>query len=270
MLKLRLFLIFFLFFLNFINLNSLNILFISQNYKNESDFIDDSKRFIEEIINFNPVCQYLEHINFYYIFESKILSKDKDFDNFEISNEKFFGLINRIEIKIDLAILIINSKKTDSKGGTIGENNFPVIVITNNAKKRIILHELSHSLFNLGDEYEGDIKKLPLEIKFKNLSLNNKDNSEWDYIKKLLNENDFSNYEGGLSRKKGIYRPYKDCLMRDIEKDLCPVCFYYAVKILNDLTKENKNFLDLINKNCKIEIKEINLKKVSMTSKDIF
>lgn len=259
-------LFFYFLFFNLISLNSFNILFISQNYQDDSIFIDDCKNFIEEIINFNPICHYSEYMNFYYIIQKENISKNNDFYNFELSNEKFFKLIDKINIKANMAIIVINSKNRESMGGEIGKNNFPVIIITNHAKKRTILHELGHSLFKLGDEYDGEIKVLPSEYvikNFKNLSLT-KENPEWDNIKSLVGERDFSNYEGGLLRKKGVYRAYKNCLMRNIENDLCPVCFYYAVSILNSITDKNKDFRELLNNRC--NIKNFKLEKVFMSS----
>ncbi len=264
------FILIFCFYFITISLNSLNILFVSQNYENEEYFIKDSKKLIVEIINFNPISHYAEYINFYYIFTDKEVCPPNNFNNFDFYNKAFFDLLKSVNEDITLTIILINSNITRSKGGTVGDNDTPVIIITNSEKDRTILHEIGHALFKLGDEYEGEIQKLPSDIEigcYKNLSLTFK-NDEWDKIKMLIGEKTLINYEGGLYRKKGVYRAYKDCLMRNVDKELCPVCLYYAVKILNNLTGENKDFL-YIYKN-KVEKREFTLKKVSISSNNIF
>lgn len=264
--KAKCILIFYLCLIN-ISIYSINILFISQAYKQENNFIKDTKKLINEIVNFNPFYHYVEHINFYYLFTNQEICIYNDFNNFDFYSKVFLNLLSKIDSNIKLVIVLIDSHITKAKGGTIGDRDLPIVIITNSAKRRTILHEICHALFNLGDEYEGDIKKLPSNIeisKFRNLSLFNK-NSEWDMIKILIGEKNLANYEGGLGRKNGVYRAFKDCTMRSIDKDLCPVCLYYAVNTLNQLTGDQKDFLSIYYNN-KFVIKEVSLQQISISS----
>ncbi|HPO49468.1 MAG TPA: M64 family metallopeptidase [Spirochaetota bacterium] len=165
--------------------------------------------------------------------------------------------------KFSQYIVVVNSQSKKAKGGFISD--IPIIVISSNALKRTVLHELSHSLFKLGDEYGGILDFLPSEreiSKFKNLSLV-KYNEEWIRIKEMTNDPKINFYEGGLERNKGVYRSYPECLMRNVKDDLCPVCLYYSNQILSDITGKNIDYKELLKTkkiiNEKIYPKVINL-----------
>ena len=126
-----------------------------------------------------------------------------------------------------------------------------VILASSNSKSGVISHEFCHSIFKLGDEYSGSIPFPPSQkeiSQYKNLSLQ-KYNSDWEYVKKETKNDLIGYYPGGLERSEGVYHTYPNCLMKNLNKRLCPVCVYYAVNILNQITLENLNLLDILKDN---------------------
>lgn len=129
-----------------------------------------------------------------------------------------------------------------SKGGVIiSDDVIQVVFIKEGYHPDELLHELGHALFSLADEYgtefysPGKYKHTPA----KNISYE-KNNIEWDMIARIFNDEKIGFYEGGAGFKNGVYRSYPDCLMKSLDSKFCPVCFFYAINRLNELT--NKDF----------------------------
>lgn len=142
-------------------------------------------------------------------------------------------------VPYDLIYILSNTKKYG--GG--GIYNFYGISAAGDPQfaGKVYVHEFGHMLVGLGDEYVGttgydEFYPKDVEPWEENLTtLVNFDKKEW---KKMLpagtkiptadvesNERVLGVYEGGGYQNKGIYRPWRNCLMRSwgIE-DFCPIC----------------------------------------------
>jgi hypothetical protein len=107
----------------------------------------------------------------------------------------------------------------------------------------IAVHELGHSFANLADEYDDDEeearkRKLPEEGRdldrpnvtmagqfdassFKKLGATVK----WGHFLALPDaEHRKWVFEGAYYRKKGVFRPWQTCCMRDRGEPFCPIC----------------------------------------------
>jgi hypothetical protein len=103
------------------------------------------------------------------------------------------------------------------------------------------LHELGHSLGDLGDEYvdEQSWTKHPLpekgDLPYPNLSLKGfidptnastiRKTAKWGHFLDLPGASKYvSAYQGGYYRYEGVYRPSFTCKMNNLRDHFCPVC----------------------------------------------
>lgn len=138
-------------------------------------------------------------------------------------------------------------KQIRAKAGSFSRENGDMvnfIFVPENYEKGMLLHELSHVLFELGDEYGGEPVRWSStkELRYKNISTK-KYVHQWEEIKEITKDNLVGYYEGGLGVDYGVYHPYPDCLMSNLNSKLCPVCFFYAINALNKLTGKDIDFI---------------------------
>lgn len=212
----------------------LDFIFIPVGFDDISKKDEVIESFIREIKTFNPICNYIDYLNFviYDKEHSKSMVKINN-NNFLLDETLFLDITRNIpHNKYSQFVIVVNSEIKRAKGGVVDDKS--LIIISSSAKKRTILHEIGHSLFKLGDEYSGILTFLPSEreiSKYKNLTLSTY-NEEWERIKELVGDDKIGYYEGGLERSRGVYHSYPECLMKSVESDLCPVCLYYVDMIL--------------------------------------
>jgi hypothetical protein len=231
----------------------INILFVTSGPET-FDKTEVVNSFTAELSKLRPLDAYAEFINFFSTDDDKFNGalKFTSFNTFKLDSKIFLKASESYKI-MDLYILIIKNDVSKGSGGSVGKDKIPVILITSASKKGIITHEFAHSILGLGDEYGGDLGFPPSEKEMtgiKNLIL--KDfNEEWETIKKMTSNNKISYYEGGMGRNKGIFHSYPECLMNKIEFPLCPVCLYYSIIKLNNITGSKIDFTQYIRQDMK-------------------
>lgn len=152
-------------------------------------------------------------------------------------------------------LIIISSYNRDhppfGKSGVVksADKTQRVIFISSNdpaQTEKILIHETLHALFNLRDEYGGDdlieVKDYNIKGAF-NLTLD-KNGTKWTGIREATGDTGIGLYEGGLGANRGVYRGYPDCIMRDLDAKICPICFYYVISELNRLTGTNILYIE--------------------------
>lgn len=141
------------------------------------------------------------------------------------------------ETPTDAVFILVN---TDRYGGG-GFYNFYALGSADNAKTAsVFVHEFGHSFAGLGDEYyyasagQDEFYNLQYEPWEPNITSLKQFDKKW---KDLLPEetpiptpigeegeaDKLGVYEGAGYMRKGLYRPYKHCMMKDL-KAFCPVC----------------------------------------------
>lgn len=114
------------------------------------------------------------------------------------------------------------------------------------------LHEVGHSWFGLGDEYEGEGSWSFGEPDSPNLTIETRrDEIKWRHLipdhvpiptpeSKAVAIDDAGLYEGGGRRERGVYRGCRDCRMRSWTGSFCVVCLDAIARKLTDLREESK------------------------------
>lgn len=117
---------------------------------------------------------------------------------------------------------------------------------------KIYVHEFGHVLLGLGDEYEGDVSYndlYPTDVEpwEENLTtLVEFSPKKWKHMLETSTpvptphtdryKNTLGVYEGGGYARKGIYRPFPNCLMRAFNTEqFCPVCQQAIIKYIHFL-----------------------------------
>lgn len=225
---------------------NIHIQFVPINFSNENEITSSISKMKNILNNFYPLSLYKEYI----VYSQK---NNKDDTICEITSYDTIALnithfINFCKGQYNtIYIIIIKSKLNKGKGGSVSKYKIPVVIVTSDCNKGIIMHEFSHAVFGLGDEYSGDLPFPPSKKEcsyFPNLSLD-KDNEEWNEIKEKIHDNLIGYYIGGLDRNFGVYHSYPKCLMQDAKSPLCPICIYYAIKALNKITGLNRDFFKI-------------------------
>lgn len=252
--------------------NSLDILFIPDGYsKNDKDLmISDMKVFADHILNCHPFNDHKEKINIRaiegYSEESGITDPNANVYKNSLLNcsfntidlDRYLMCLNLFKMHdiaddapYDLIVLICNTEKYG--GG--GIYNFYCTVNNKGVKSDyVIVHELGHLLAGLGDEYfssdvsvrdyypegiepvEPNLTTLvAFEKKWKNMievetPIPTPDTKQYNKVLGV--------YEGGGYVAKGVYRPWKDCTMKEaIYNNFCPVCNKIITEMLEYYSK---------------------------------
>ena len=148
----------------------------------------------------------------------------------------------RLAPAADIVLVMINDPRYGGSGGVIWEKT-PAPCFTNAQRSlQIAVHELGHSLANLGDEYtdpkEAERRPLPdgtQDLPYPNLTrakhvdLSSKRTLEatvkWKHLLDLPGaEGRIGAFEGGYYRDSGVFRPEEKCKMRASGDPFCAVC----------------------------------------------
>jgi hypothetical protein len=133
----------------------------------------------------------------------------------------------------NFAIVIVNDEKYGGSGGPV------VACSANDSSFEVMAHEVGHSLARLADEYSYEGNQPPCseeqDCSEANVTLrSSRDQIKWrDWIEgpTPIPTPDDASYEGvvGLFEgarytPMGVYRPQRNCKMRDLGAEYCPVC----------------------------------------------
>jgi len=192
---------------------------------------------------FNTVNDYIDNF-----FSNNLISKYRDLFA-SLTDENSIVIFNRgygTGIDINSLDIIINSYNNPDliiffpaavdcvRGFSFIRGTTGVIVCPIDSGVGVLLHEIGHVLFGLGDEYGGNhnIRYTSNEVgKYTNLSLSTFVEA-WEQIKSETNDPLIGYYEGGLGTDTGVFRAYPDCIMRSSTGVFCPICEHIIINIL--------------------------------------
>jgi hypothetical protein len=252
-------------------------------------FVSDANKFVNFFKNFSPFNEFWEKTNVYIV---KVASTDSGADlptgcqqgsppvNVNTYfNASFCGAIDNNNQNIRLlvvdqptakkvwnnwtpqahiALVIVNSTMYGGSGG-----NVPVFS-TSALSALIGIHELGHSFFKLGDEYETPYvdfnpdsfpnltsKTVLSQIKWKDLiapstpvPTSRNQCPGGNPVSHPVPEGTVGLFEGGLYKTCNVFRPEKNCLMRDFgKKRFCAVCSRTIRKKLAELLQVEEPFV---------------------------
>lgn len=129
-------------------------------------------------------------------------------------------------LRADMVILLVNTEEYGGAGGSFATVSRTVLAT------EILAHELGHSLFNLGDEYAGGgVSCDPASIFGANLA-SSIDRLPWQDLLTTTQlptpttspDGTVGAFEGGGYCTTGVFRPEKNCLMRQLGLPMCRVC----------------------------------------------
>ncbi len=126
----------------------------------------------------------------------------------------------------DELVVVVNSTKYGGSGGSIS------VISVNGAAPEVLLHEIGHTFAGLADEYDYGGSAPPTSTTEPNSDLNYNPPKweEWILPTTPLptpvqgNDTLVGAFEGGAYYPTGSYRPWVDCLMRSLGRELDPVC----------------------------------------------
>lgn len=133
----------------------------------------------------------------------------------------------------NFAIVIVNDTKYGGSGGGICASS------SNEQSFEVLSHEIGHSLAHLADEYDYEGNQPPCspqnDCNEANATVRtNRDQIKWrDWIEDATplptpNTDQYGGvvglFEGARYTPKGVYRPQRDCKMRNLGANFCPVC----------------------------------------------
>ncbi len=157
---------------------------------------------------------------------------------------------------VDIAFIMVNVEKYGGSGSVLYARELggrslpaPTFAAQDTTSFLIAIHELGHSFADLADEYEdsavaarfpvppsGDVNApnatLPGQFDpatFESL----KRTVKWKHLLELPGAAKFKwVYEGAYYRAKGVFRPWKRCMMLSLGDPLCPVCAEEMAKVI--------------------------------------
>lgn len=247
----------------------LDILFLPDGYsQNEKKLLKaDMKKFADYIINCAPYSEYKKNVNIRaiegYSEESGITDPNANIYKKTLLNSSYNVIdVDRYlmclnvwkmhdiaeDAPYDLIVIVANSPKYG--GGGI-YNFYATVNSIGQYSDYVIVHELGHLFGGLADEYYNsevsvrDFYPETIEPAEPNLTTMIDFSSKW---KEMLPEGtpvptpDTKEYdgklgvfEGGGYVAEGVFRPWRDCTMKDIKYDnFCPVCH----KVLTEKIKK--------------------------------
>lgn len=169
--------------------------------------------------------------------------------------QKLVDLVRRTG-PADIVFVMVNTEKYGGAGAELFRYRVrgrplptPVFSAQDTRSFIIALHELGHSFADLADEYADPdlVASYPLpskgDIGAPNVTARGQfDPTSFETLKKTLKWRRFLElpgarkyawiHEGGHYRTKGVFRPWKRCMMRDMGERFCPVCMEEMAKAI--------------------------------------
>lgn len=249
-----------------------DIVLLSEGYTEEEKarFRADADRFAKNLLGFEPFKSNAQKFNIRAVWSpsmeggssmpgeniwrnTALKSSYYTFDSERyIMIDDFQGVRNvAANVPYDYIYILANTKKYG--GG--GIYNFYGISAAGDERfaGKVYVHEFGHLMSGLGDEYVGttsfdELYPKSVEPWEENLTtLVNFESKEWSKMlpkgtkipTKTVTERVLGVYEGGGYQSQGIYRPWVNCIMRDlwVIDDFCPVCTKTIENKIDKLTK---------------------------------
>ena len=149
----------------------------------------------------------------------------------------YYGKLKKLPAKNDRVYIFVVPGKFRGKGGILKiaeAENIRYVFVQENYSAAELCHELCHAIAGLGDEYGGETKDYPENLrniggqtKYPNLTWYKTNFEEWSLI------TDRKVYlPGGAGYNNGIFHAYENCLMRDLSQSLCPICCFYLQQMM--------------------------------------
>ncbi len=247
--------------------NAIDIAIIAEGYTLDEmqKFKQDAERKVKFFLAAKPFNQYKDKFNFYIVMspsqESGTDQPGKDIWKETVIDSHFysFGVERYLttnsfhkcmdlisDIPHDQVVIMVNTPKYGG-GGIL--NYYTLITSDHSLSDIVFTHEFGHSFGGLADEYftpsSTAFVKYP-DLKYELLEPNVTNlvdfDSKW---KSMLGkdtpiptpdteayENTIGVFEGGRYIEKGIYRPVRNCRMRNNTSEFCPVCTSVLVKLI--------------------------------------
>ncbi len=175
----------------------------------------------------------------------------------QFRDKKKLAELVKLAPDVDIVFVMVNVKKYGGAGTLLPEHQVrgrplpaPTFAAEDTTSFWIAVHELGHSFANLADEYADPATAVsfPLPRKGKDLPEPNVtlpghfDDSSFATLKKTIKWKHFLDlrgakkhkwvHEGGHYRRKGVFRPWRICMMDQNNKPFCPVCMEEMAKAI--------------------------------------
>jgi hypothetical protein len=142
----------------------------------------------------------------------------------------------------DIVLVMVNDPRYGGSGGMIWEHTPAPCFSSLEASVQIAVHELGHSMAELGDEYVDltEVPRRPMpegtqDLQHPNLTLASfvdlsspatiASTVKWKHFLALPNAAGvIGAFQGGYYRSSGVYRPEEHCKMRESSEPFCNVC----------------------------------------------
>ncbi|MCG8572965.1 MAG: hypothetical protein MJB14_22760 [Spirochaetes bacterium] len=231
---------FFMFFILFFfvtqyNFGEIPIIFVSSEQESLNKEIPS---LCSEILNYFPLSLYYTKFKFHFYYDQELQITVNHYQQIDYPYQFVLDLIEKKLNNPELTIFLLKEDVFLAKGGNIGKQHHPVVFVSQQAGAGILLHEIMHALFDLGDEYGNRPLFKPTESevsRYPNLTTV-PDQPLWEKIKQEMKDPLLNYYAGGLGTSWGVYHSYPHCIMNQAQGELCLVCCYYVLKKLNQLT----------------------------------
>lgn len=225
----------------------INLVFLGDGYQAEElpKFYEDVVKFAEKLWTYEPYLNYKNYFNVYAISTPSnesggAPSPTELIDNYYGSSYFTSGIerllyptnMNRVHQVLfnnfpayDQVIMLVNDSKYGGGGGWLAAAS------TNPSGAAVAIHEIGHSFSNLRDEYyAGDV--------FARESANMTQNSDpgtirWKNWVNSFGIGAFQHCCGGQSNL--WYKPYDNCMMEMLNRELCAVCRQSTVERIHSL-----------------------------------
>lgn len=150
-------------------------------------------------------------------------------------------------LKRDIVLLLLNTPNGRAAARFTGTASFGYTCIPiHESQEETMGHEVGHCLVNLADEYESELAGTavpPVEPIEPNVTIESDPAKvKWrDWID--AKEPGIGVVPGGKYFSVGVWRPKQNCLMRELNQELCAICyeavlqrFYSAVSLIDTVT----------------------------------
>lgn len=243
--------------------------YIKEDLKRDGNYEREAKKIIDGIFDIAPFSQYKDKFNAYIIFcESKESGSDYTQSKDEIDtvfNSNYgqngidrllviknyakvseyiskAGLISKNALGKNIMLISVNDTKYGGSGGTYS------VISKHKSSVQIAAHEIGHSFGGLADEYEyGETYPKSNAAYQKNVDVTDDLNKvKWSYFIGVKGYEDVGAYEGGYYYYKGVWRPTKNCLMKALGNDFCPICREAIVKTICSCVSDEYSFTQFI------------------------
>ncbi len=237
---------------------ALDIVLLSEGYTQEEmqKFMDDARRFKDFLLKTPPFDKLADKINVWVVpapspesgtdIPGKGIWKNTLFDShfYTFGTERYLNTLNNKRVRdlagnapYDQIYILANTTKY---GGAGIFNYYSICAAGNKFSPQVFVHEFGHAFAGLGDEYYDadasnenfyDTKVEPWEPNLTTLVHFDK---KW---KAMVDKDtpiptpDTRKYngvtgvfEGGGYKAKGVYRPQRTCMMKELSAGFCPVC----------------------------------------------